>query len=44
MQRGDVVARVNLPGIKLVMTDAFVDGNLYTSTAKGEVSKFSPRK
>lgn len=43
-QRGDVVARVDLQGIRYVMTDAFVDGNLYTSTAKGEVSKFSPRK
>lgn len=42
--RGDVVARVAMPGVATVKTDAFVDGNVYTvSRLGGRVEKFSPR-
>lgn len=42
--RGDVVDRVELPGIGMVVTDEFVDGNMYTVAERGgRVEKFSPR-
>jgi outer membrane protein assembly factor BamB len=42
--RGEVVDRLDMSGIAIVKTDAFVDGNLYTVADRGgRVEKFSPR-
>lgn len=43
-QRGDVIARVELPGLQSLNPDAFVDGNLFAVGIRGEVGKFSPRR
>ena len=43
-ERGDADNRVTLEGTRDLLTDAFVDGNLYAITPRGQVSKFSPRK
>jgi outer membrane protein assembly factor BamB len=42
--RGDAIARVELPGVSHLVTDAFVDGNLIAVTPRGEVRKYSPRR
>lgn len=42
-ERGDVQERVKLPGISVIATDAFVDGNVYVAEPGGLVQKFSPR-
>lgn len=42
--RGDVIDRVAMPGIDRVVTDQFIDGNMYTVAERGgRVEKFSPR-
>jgi hypothetical protein len=40
---GDTIDRARLPGVTIIRTDQFRDGNLYTGTANGVVSKFVPR-
>lgn len=40
---GDTIDRVTLDHISMIRTDAFADGNLYTITPTGVVSKFIPR-
>lgn len=40
---GEVVERAEMPGIRGVRTDKFVDGNLYAIAGPGTVLKFSPR-
>lgn len=42
-QRGDIQARVDLPGIAKITTDSFVDGVLYIAEPSGLIQKFSPR-
>lgn len=44
LSRGDVVGRVDLPGVTNLVMDAFVDGNLYTATARGAVERYEPRR
>lgn len=41
--RGDVIERASLGGFSRVVTDGFVDGNLYAVGPKGGVAKFRPR-
>lgn len=41
--RGDQIERVELPGITRVVTDKFVDGNLYAVSDQAVVAKFMPR-
>lgn len=43
-ETGDVLDRVKLPGVARVAFDAFKDGNLFTTTSDGVVSKFTPRQ
>jgi len=40
---GDLVDRVQTPGIMNVFSDRFVDGNLYAVSERGVVGKFIPR-
>ena len=40
---GDVIERAVLPGVAILRSDAFVDGNLYAVSAQGVVAKFVPR-
>lgn len=40
---GEVVERVELPGVRGLRTDRFTDGNLYAVAGAGTVLKFSPR-
>ncbi len=40
---GDVVASVELPGVRGMRTDQFVDGNLYVVAGAGKILRFSPR-
>lgn len=42
-QTGDVLDTIPLPRVSRVALDAFTDGNLFTTTADGVVSKFTPR-
>jgi outer membrane protein assembly factor BamB len=42
--RGDVIVQVTLPNVaRIVNGGSFADGDLYTISARGEVSKFVPR-
>lgn len=41
--RGDVVQRVEITGLFALVTDRFEDGNLYSVTPDGRVSRWSPR-
>ena len=41
--RGDVIKQVELPGITMLVPDAFVDGNLYAVSKLGVIAKFMPR-
>lgn len=41
--RGDVVSRAEIPGLKRLIADPFVDGALYAVTPAGRVSKFGPK-
>ncbi|MEQ8769574.1 MAG: PQQ-binding-like beta-propeller repeat protein [Phycisphaerales bacterium] len=40
---GDVVTSVELPGVRGLRTDRFVDGNLYAVAGTGKILRFSPR-
>ena len=40
---GDVISRVELPGVRGLRTDRFVDGNLYAVAGPGKILRFSPR-
>ncbi|GJM19984.1 MAG: hypothetical protein DHS20C14_21970 [Phycisphaeraceae bacterium] len=40
---GDVIDRVELPGIRGLRTDRFDDGNLYAVSVGGKVLRFTPR-
>ena len=42
-QTGSIIERVELPGVKLVALDKFVDGNMYAVNSAGVVGKFLPR-
>lgn len=41
--RGEIVERVTLAGVRRLMSVPFEDGSLYAVTPEGRVSKFSPR-
>lgn len=41
---GDVIERITLPRLSHLVTDSFVDGNLYAATNGGVIQKFSPRR
>ncbi len=41
--RGEVVERIELAGVKKLVSDPFVDGALYAVTGDGRVSKFTAR-
>lgn len=41
---GDLIERVRLAGVTKVVTDTFVDGNLYLATTEGVIAKLSPRQ
>jgi outer membrane protein assembly factor BamB len=41
--RGDVMARVELPGVVRITPDAFTDGNIYAVSDKGVMAKFMVR-
>ena len=40
---GEVIDRVEMPGIRGLRTDKFVDGNIYAVAGRGTILKFSPR-
>ena len=40
---GDIVDRVELPGVRGLRTDRFEDGNLYAVTVGGKLLRFTPR-
>ena len=40
---GEVIDRVRLRGVAFLEPDRFVDGNLFTASLNGVVSKFVPR-
>lgn len=42
-QRGDVIDRAKLPGVRSFQTDAFENGGLYAISSSGVVGKFMPR-
>lgn len=41
--KGEVVARVTIDDAKMLLTDKFVDGSLFTVSASGRVAKYQPR-
>ncbi len=41
--RGDIVERVELAGVRRLVSSPFEDGAIYAVTGEGRVSKFSPR-
>ncbi|MCG3122927.1 MAG: hypothetical protein GIKADHBN_01332 [Phycisphaerales bacterium] len=42
-QRGDVITRQDLPGVRLIRTSNFEDGDLYMAGESGVLAKFVPR-
>lgn len=41
--RGDILEQADLPGVRMLKPDAFVDGNLYVVTESGIVAKYLRR-
>lgn len=41
--RGDVIASIQVPGVTRIVTDAFVDGNIYAASDKSVLARFIPR-
>ena len=41
--RGDIVNAAQLPGVTRIVTDAFIDGNLYAASDSGVLARFIPR-
>lgn len=44
MTRGDVVDTAQIQGVSKLVTDNFVDGNLYAATADGSITRYEPRR
>lgn len=42
-ETGDVVVTVDVPGVSHIVSDGFVDGDLYVARPTGPVIKYSPR-
>jgi outer membrane protein assembly factor BamB len=40
---GDIISTVKLPNVGKIVTSAFADGDWYVVSARGEVSKFTPK-
>ncbi len=41
--RGDVIASIQVPGVIRIVTDAFVDGNIYAASDKSVLARFITR-
>jgi len=41
--RGDIIDAAQLPGITRIVTDAFIDGNLYAASDQNVLARFVPR-